>query len=88
MAKRDLVAVPECDNEETGEHTCWSMKMQCNNINHYIWITKYDEKEYIVEDSHGHNLVHPNKVYKTLSGAKRAAEATCDRQERLEFFTD
>ncbi len=87
MTKRDLIVVPECDNEETGEHTCWAVEIKGNDKNHYIWISKYDDKEYIVEDSHGHNLAL-NKVYKTLKGAKKKAEEIAQKQENEQFFTD
>lgn len=87
MEERDLIVVPECDNEETGEHTCWAISMKGNDRNHFVWITKYDAKEYIVEDSHGNNLAK-GKVYKTLSGAKRKAEEIAYIQESEQFFTD
>ena len=87
MIKKDLIVVPECDNEETGEHSCWAIPIKGSDRNHYVWISKYDDKEYIVEDSHGNNLAN-NKVYKTLSGAKKKAEEIAFEQETERIFTD
>ena len=85
--ERELIIVPEC-NDENDNPTCWAM-LVCDAADgmHYIWITKYDDKEYIVEDSNGHNLTC-NKVYKTLQGAKREAEGIAWRQDESGFFTD
>jgi len=85
--QRELRAIPECDNEETGENTCWSMEMDGGGKKHYIWITKYDEKEYIIEDSEGNNLTG-DKIYKTLQGAKKKAEEIAYRQEDTGYFTN
>lgn len=85
---RNLEIVPEC-NDENDNPTCWGM-LVCEDgtgRRHFLWICKYDEKEYIVEDSRGNNLTD-GKVYKTLKGAKKAAEAIAYRQDESGFFTD
>ena len=87
--KRELSIIAECNDEITGEPACWSMESQYDpgtERKHFIWITKYSDKEYIVEDSAGNNLT--NKVFKSLSGAKRAAEGIIWRQEESGYFTD
>lgn len=53
---------------------------------HWIWITKYDENEYVVEDSQGHNLAN-DLTYKTFAGAKKKAFQIAARQEDRNFFT-
>ena len=85
--ERELIVVPEGDDEETGEHTCWAIEMQGTDRKHFIWISKYDDKDYRVETSHGRNLAD-DKIYKTLGGAKRKAEEIAARQESRDFFTD
>lgn len=85
--KRSLEIIPEC-NDENDEPRCWSMLVtECDNGRHYIWIVKYDNQEYIVEDSIGNNLTG-DKVYKTLTGAKKKAEEIAWRQDESGFFTD
>jgi len=85
--KRELNIVPEC-NDEYDNPTCWSMLVsETDSKRHYIWITKYDENEYVVEDSNGYNRAD-GKVYKTLSGAKRKAEEIAWRQDETGFFSD
>jgi len=94
--KIELEVVPEC-NDDDDNPCCWSMlagqsyrledEFGKPSVKHYIWIVKYDEKEYIVEDSNGHNLTR-NKVFKTLWGAKREAEGIAWRQNESGFFTD
>ena len=85
--KRELNIVSEA-NDENNNPTCWSMAggdpTTCGL--HYIWIVKYDEKEYAVEDSLGHNLT--GKVFKTLWGAKREAEGIIWRQDETGAYTD
>lgn len=88
--KRDLVVVHECDDEQ-GNPTCWSMfcgySWDCDHKrNHFIWICKYDEKEYVVENASGYNC--SGKIFKTLWGAKREAEGIAWRQEESGCFTD
>lgn len=85
--KRELEVVPEC-NDENDNPCCWGM-LVCEDGDgkrHYLWITKYDEG-YIVEDSNGNNRMD-GKVYKTLWGAKKAAEGIAWRQEESGCFTD
>ena len=85
--KRELVIVPEC-NDENDNPCCWAMLVsECDNGRHYLWICKYDEKEYVVENSAGYNLAD-GKTYKTLSGAKKQAEAIAWRQDESGCFTD
>ena len=88
--KKELEIIAEMDNEETGEHTCWAIRSEFDrgsNRYHYLWITKYDDECYIVEDSEGHNRAH-NRTYKTLWGAQRMAEEIMWRQEESGYFTD
>ena len=85
--KRNLHIVPEC-NDDSDNPTCWSMAGGDPNTCgcHYIWICKYGEKEYVIEDSCGNNLA--GKTYKTLWGAKREAEGIIWRQDESGAYTD
>lgn len=89
---KDIVIVPEC-NDDNGNPTCWAMltgityDISGKSINHYIWISKYSESCYIVENSNGFNLTD-GKEYKTLKGAKKKAESVAWRQDETGFFTD
>lgn len=83
--KRELMVVPEC-NDENDDPTCWAIEGGDKEKKHFVWVTKYDEKEYVVEDSEGHNLAE--KTYKTLWGAKRAAEGIIWRQEETGYYTN
>lgn len=53
--KKELNVVHECDDEVTGEPRCWAIQGGDPKTRgaHYIWICKYDEKEFIIEDSMG-----------------------------------
>lgn len=82
--ERKLYIVPE-DNDENGNPRCWYIASN-DEKPHYIWIYKYDEKEYVVEDSYGNNRA--GKVYKTLWGAKRSAEGIIWRQEESGAYSD
>lgn len=85
--KRDLIVVPEC-NDDNDIPTCWAMLVaETDNGNHFLWISKWSENEYVVEDSNGYNRAG-DKVYKTLAGAKKKAEEIAWRQEETGFFTD
>ena len=86
--KRELEIVPEC-NDENDIPRCWAIRSeydQGGNRYHYIWICQYSEDEYLVENSYGHNLA--GKTYKTLRGAKRAAEEIIWRQEETGCFSN
>lgn len=86
--KRELNIVHESD-DENGNPTCWSIMGSYDfgsQRNHYVWICKYGEKDYRVEDSNGHNLA--GKVYKTLWGAKREAEGIIWRQDETGAYSD
>lgn len=95
--KRELEIVPECNDEVTGEPTCWAMLVGKSyregdevgkpSKNHYLWITKYGEKEYWVEDSRGYNRAG-DKIYTTLQGAKRKAEEIAWRQDFSGCYSD
>ena len=79
--------VPEC-NDEDDNPACWGLKFYDDNGNrHFVWITKYDDKEYIVEDSNGNNLAK-DLVYRTFSGAKKKAEEVMRIQVMKDRFTD
>lgn len=85
--KRNIEIVPEC-NDDNDNPCCWAMLVcRTDDKSHFIWITKYDENEYIVEDSNGYNRTD-GKVFKTLWGAKRAAEEIAWRQEETGLFSD
>ena len=85
--KRSWEIIPECNDEITGEPRCWAAaSTEDDGAKHFIWISQYDDKEFIVEDSAGFNRA--DKVFKTLGGAKRAAEGILWRQEETGFYTD
>ncbi len=85
--KLQLSVIAEC-NDENDNPTCWSMIAgECKGHKMFVYVTKYDENEYIVEDSEGHNL-NGKKAYKTLNGAKRKAEEICWRQNETGYFTN
>lgn len=80
--------VPEC-NDEDDNPACWGLKFfDDNGKHHFIWITKYDDKEYIVEDSNGRNLADDDMVFKTFTGAKKRAEDVMRRQVIKDIFSD
>jgi len=88
LSKYTIEPIPECDDPETGEHTCWAMRSAGPTYTpngeryDYIWITKYGDQEYVVENADGYNLVGEGKSYKTLRGAtKQAAEIMWRRDE-------
>jgi hypothetical protein len=88
--KREIEVVPEA-NDEQDNPTLWSMFCGYSwngngKRNHYIWIAKYDGKDFRVENSNGYNLA--DKVFKTLWGAKREAEGIAWRQNESGCFTD
>ena len=86
--KKELEIVPEC-NDDNDNPTCWAIASEYDRgaeRKHYIWICKYSESEYIVEDSDGYNLA--GKTFRTLWGAKRRAEGIIWRQEESGFFSD
>ena len=85
--KKELNIVHESD-DDNGNPTCWSIAGGDPNTCgvHYIWISQYGDKEYVVEDSLGHNLA--GKIYKTLWGAKREAEGIIWRQDETGAYTD
>ena len=85
--KRELNIVHECD-DDNGNPTCWSMAGGDPNTCevHYIWICKYDDHDFRVEDSYGNNQA--GKIYKTLWGAKRAAEEIIWRQDETGAYSD
>lgn len=86
---RNLDIVHECD-DDNGNPCCWSMAGEYDpnaKRSHFIWICKYGEKEYIVENSEGHNLAG-GKVFKTLWGAKREAEGIIWRQDETGCYSD
>lgn len=86
--KLKLEVIPEC-NDENDNPTCWSMEAgESKGIKQYVYISKYDDREFIVEDSNGYNLADHGKVYKTLNGAKRKAEEICWRQNETGSFTN
>lgn len=85
--KRELEVVPEC-NDENDNPCCWAMFIcRDDGGSHFLWITKYDEQKYIVEDSAGYNIAG-GKVYKTLRGAKKAAEVIAWEQGKTGYFTN
>lgn len=76
-------------NDENDNPTCWGMKFLSNDGDtHYVWITKYDDSEYIIEDADGNNLTKKKKVYKTFSGAKRGAAEIARLQVMKDRFTN
>lgn len=86
---RDLEIVPECNDEDTDEPRCWAIRSifdikACRY--HYVWICRYDDKEYVIENSDGVRLV--KKAYRTLQGAREKAESVLVRQEQTGLYTD
>lgn len=79
--------IPE-SQDEYGIDRCWAIKFPSEDgEDHYVWITQYGDKEFIVEDSDGENLAK-GLVYKTFSGAKVKALNIAKRQVMRDFFTD
>lgn len=77
--ERELEVVIDC-NDENDNPTCWAMKFYWSSDNHdWIYICKYSDTEYKVEDADGFELAEHS--YKTLGGAKRYAEGVCWRRE-------
>ena len=84
----DVEVVPEC-NDEFDNPCCWGLKFYDDSDNkHFVWITKYDDKEYIVEDSNGSNLAKDDMVFKTFTGAKKRAEEIMRNQVMRDIFSD
>lgn len=84
---RELIVVPE-GIDENDNPTTWAIEMQGSYRKHYIWIEKaYGAEEYEVIDSYGNNLTN-GKIYKTLRGAKKAAEVIAWEQEKTGYFTN
>ena len=86
--ERHFEIVPEC-NDENDNPACWAVTI-CTTPDgkrHFLWITKYAENEYKVEDSNGHDRTD-GKTYKTFAGAKRKADEIAYRQEDTGLFTD
>ena len=81
--KRQLKVVTEC-NDENNTPTCWAIEVNYSDeVRGFIWITKYGEKEYKVENSDGYDI--SGKTYKTLAGAKREAEGIAWRREETGY---
>lgn len=81
-----IEVVPEA-NDEDDNPCCWALKFFDESGNrHYVWISKYDEKEYVVEDSNGNDL--GNGPLKTLTGAKNRANEVIRKQIVREIFTN
>lgn len=77
-----LEVVTEC-NDENDEPTCWAMKSQYSDDRgryDFVWITKYGDDEYIIEDSNGYNRAD-GKTYKTLRGAWKEAARIMQRRD-------
>lgn len=85
--KRELTVISEC-NDEYDNPTCWAMSCgkDGDGHEHFVWICKYADDEYIVENSNGFNLA--NEKYKTLWGAKRNAEKIAWIEENNGVYTD
>ena len=80
----DVIA--ECD-DEMGNPTCWGLTFYADDgSKHFIWVSKYNEKDYRVETEHGLNL-GMRRSYKTLGYAKKEAERQAHRQQSLDMFT-
>ena len=84
-----LEVVPEC-NDENDEPTCWAMRSQYSDDRgryDFVWITKYDDKEYIIEDSNGNNRTD-GKTYKTLRGAWKEAARIMQRRDEAGSYVE
>lgn len=86
--ERELTVVPEC-NDENDNPTCWAMSCgkDGDGREHFIWICKYDDHEYIIENENGYNLADKT-VFKTLNGAKRRAEGIAWRRDESASWDD
>lgn len=79
--------VPEC-NDDDDNPCCWSVEFyDDNNGKHFVWITKYDDNEYIVEDSQGNNLAK-ELTYRTFTGAKKKAFEVIRYQLARDFYSN
>ena len=61
--------IHECDDEE-GNPTCWALEINHSLYGKYVWISKYDDRDYIVEvipRKETNELIH----CKSLASAKR-----------------
>ena len=91
--ERELMVVPEC-NDENDNPTCWAMSCgyswnrDGSKHEHFIWICKYADNEYIVENADGANLADNDKIYKTLWGAKRCADGIAWRRDESGSWDD
>lgn len=88
-------AVSDC-NTDDGEECCWAVlvaRAVAPTVNgfayesHYVWIVKYGEHEYTIEDSDGNNLAK-KKIYTTFNGAKKKADEIGFWQCNKKTFTD
>lgn len=87
FTNRELEVVPEC-NDDNDNPCCWSVYIcTFNSKKHFIWITKYGNNEYVIENSQGYSLIG-KKTYKTLDAAKKQAETIAWIQETTKNFTD
>lgn len=53
MNKLKWIVVPESIDDETGEPTGWSAVINHDYYGKYIWISKMDDDEYVVEVNPG-----------------------------------
>ena len=81
-----LEIVPEA-NDDDDNPTTWAIRMPDSNRNHFIWICKYDDKGYCIENADGYNL-WKDKSFSTLNRALKVAYQICDRQFETGYFTD
>lgn len=84
-----LEVVPEC-NDEDDQPTCWAIASQFEDErgrHDFVWITKYGDKEYIIEDSNGYNRTD-GRTYKTLKGAWKEAARIMERRDESGSFVE
>ncbi len=67
MKKMNWEIVEDMNNEETGEPTCWTAKIDSKDYGRYVWITKYADK-FAVE-------INSDVDFKTLATCKSLTSA-------------
>lgn len=63
-------AVLECDDEDTGEHTCWYAEVNHPRYGRCVWIGKAAENSFNIEYCTSNNF-YIIKTCKSLTSAKR-----------------
>lgn len=73
MSKLTWQPVTECDNEETGEHTCWAAAIHNPKYGCYVWVTRTYNNMFSVDIDKG-GVFTSLAECKSLISAMRWAE--------------